>query len=337
MTKRSSTVALISLAAGALALGGCWKPTSYYDQQRDATLSEIQAGDNFVLAAEAAIRAGDRPRALAEFGRAIEVNPRLTSAHLGMADVYRIDGDYTRAEQGYKRAADIEPRNFDAQYYDGLMLHVLNRVVDAVQAYLRALAVRPEDFNANLNIGAAYFQLNEFVQALPYASKAARLDPKNGAARFSLGAIYAGLGRHQEAIAEYEQALDNNAEMPGGQLLLNLSTSYGALGRYEEMRNTLDRLVRSAPTPAAYERLGFAHFRSGDIPAAIASYQQSLRLDPDYYPALNGVGVCELNNYLWSDRNDIPARDRAFTVLRRSLVLNRNQPKVQDLLTRYNQ
>ena len=45
---------------------------------------------------ETAIRDGDTDRALAAFARAIEVNPRLTSAHMGMADIYRMRGDYSR-------------------------------------------------------------------------------------------------------------------------------------------------------------------------------------------------------------------------------------------------
>lgn len=293
-------------------------------------------GEDFVAAAEAAVRAGDKRRALAEFSRAIEKNPKLTSAHLGMADIHRVDGDYAKAQAGYRRAAEIEPRNFDAQYFDGLMLHVMNRINEAISAYLRALSVRPNDFNANLNVGAAYYQLAEYSQALPYAMNAVRIDPKNGPARFSLGSIYAGLSRHGEAVAEYEQALDNNADLPAT-LLLNLSASYGAIGRFSEMRNTLQRLVKLQPSPAAYERLGFSLFRLDNIPEALSAYAEALKLDADYYPALNGVGVCELNTYVWSDKNDVAARDRAFTALRRSLVLNRNQPKVLDLLSRYAQ
>ncbi|MBL0869702.1 MAG: tetratricopeptide repeat protein [Phycisphaerales bacterium] len=317
-----------------LTLGACGTRGGSGNSNNEALIDSGEGGD-FVAAAEAAVRAGDKRRALLEFSKAIEKNPRLTTAHMGMADIYRLDGDYGKAEQGYRKAAEIEPRSFDAQYYHGLMLHVLNRVSEAIGAYLRALSIRPDDQKANLNLGAAYYQLAEYAQALPYASKAVALDPKSGPARFSLGAVYAGLGRHSEAIAEYEQALDSSdSDMPS-QLLMNLSASYGATSRFAEMRNTLQRLIKLQPTPAAFERLGFAEFRMENIPAALSAYREALKLDPDYFPALNGVGVCELNTYLWSDKTDIAARDRAFEALRRSLRLKPNQPKVQDLLTRY--
>lgn len=295
-------------------------------------------GRNHVAAAEAALRAGDKERALAEFARAIQVNPRLTTAHMGIGDIYRMDGDYVKAEQAYGQAAAIEPANFDAQYYHGLMLHLLDRITEAIQAYLRALAVKPNDFMANLSLSTAYYQLDENNQALTYGLKAVELDPKDGPARFNLGAIYSAMGRHAEAVKEYQQAAElMELNTP---LLMNLAESLGRLQRYDEMRNTLEQLVRTEPSAAAYERLGYAQFKLGayddsQYDAALASFQKALEIDPEYYPALNGVGVCYLCEWVWSDQRNAEARTRGLAALRRSLQLNRNQPQILELLTRY--
>lgn len=286
-----------------------------------------------VLAAEDAIRAGDKERALMEFQRAIEINPNLTTAYIGMADIYRMDRDYNNAEVRYSRAAQLEPRNFDAQFYHGLMLHLLDRVTEAVQAYLRALAVRPDDFRTNLNLATAYYQLDENRQALPYAQKAVELGPQDGPARLNLGAVYAALDRHQDAVREYQQAAEL---MPlNSSLLLNLAESLGRLERYEEMANALEQAVKIGPTPAVYERLGFARFKLGDFAAAKDNFQKSLDLDADYYPAMNGLGVCLMNDWIRSDKADRAARDRAVDLLRRSLQLDPDQPQIREILTRY--
>lgn len=293
---------------------------------------------SYVTAAEAALRAGDKERALAEFARAIQVNPRLTTAHMGVGDIYRMDGDYAKAEVAYGQAAAVEPTNFDAQYFHGLMLHLLDRITEAIQAYLRALAVKPEDFNANLNLSTAYYQLDENTQALTYGLKAVELNPKDGPARFNLGAIYSAMNRHAEAVKEYQQAAElMELNTP---LLMNLAESLGRLQRYDEMRNTLDQLVRTEPSAAAYERLGYAQFKLGtyddaQYEAALQSFEKALELDPQYYPALNGVGVSYLNQWVWSDQRDAEARAKALSALRRSLQINRNQPRILELLTRY--
>lgn len=291
-----------------------------------------------VESAEAAIAAGDKSKALAELARAIEINPRLTTAHLSMGDIYRGEKNYVQAERAYRRAAESEPKNFDAQYLHGLMLHLLDRLGEAIGAYLRALDLQPNDFQANLNVATAYFQLGEYTQATPFAERAVRLSPKDGPARFNLGATYAGLGRHADAVVEYQQAAELMELSP--RLLLNLAESLGRLGRYSEMRNTLEQLVRSAPSPAAHERLGFALFKLAEnddslYAAALEQFRKSLELDANYFPALNGVGICELNFYVWSDKNDLAAKDRGLAALRRSVQINRDQPRIAELLGRY--
>lgn len=271
--------------------------------------------------------------ALAEFERAIELNPTLTVAYLGAGDIYRERGDYGLAEQRYGAAATLEPRNFDAQYNHGLVLQLLNRVAESVRAYLRALAIREDDFNANLNLATAYLQLGEPNQARPFAERAVRADAGSGPARVNLGAVYAAMGQHTAAVIEYQQAAELMTLTP--ELLLNLADSLGQVERYEEMAATLDQLIRLAPSAVAYERLGSARFRLKRYDEALAAFQRAAEMDPGHFPAWNGVGVCLLNRYLWSDKQDDPARQQAVEALRRSLRLEPGQTRIVELVRRY--
>lgn len=272
--------------------------------------------------------------ALAEFERAIAINPELTVAYMGAADIYRRQGDYEAAERHYGSAARLEPRNFDAQYFHALTLQLLDRIAEAIRAYLRALSIRPNDFDANLNLATAYLQAGEPAQALPYAERARSLQPGSGPARVNLGAIYAALDRHEEAVIEFQQAAELLEHTP--ELLLNLADSLGRTGRYAEMANTLTRLLEIDPQSAiGYERLGSAQFRLGQYDEALASFRRATELDPEHYPAYNGVGVCRLNAYLWSNKTDRAALRDAQAAFRRSLQINQNQPRIKELLTRY--
>lgn len=329
------TALSLGVTGSAAMLGGCKSSNTGKPEASDAVVKKPASAEGmaYVQSAEQAVREGDLDQALVEFQKAIEVNPTLTSAHMGMADIYRMRGDYGRAEEKYARSAQLEPRNFDAQYYHGLMLHLLDRLTDAVQAYLKALSLRPNDFKANLNLATAYYQLDENEQALPYAKKAVELNPEDGAARFNLGAIYAAMDRHTDAVREYQQA----AELMelNSSLLLNLAESLGRLERYDEMVNALTQSIKTDPTAAAWERLGFAKFRMGKFDEAKAAFESSLKLDPDYYPALNGLGVCRLNDWIRSGRNDTKAKEAGLSALRRSLQVHRDQPQILELVTRY--
>jgi len=327
------------LVVGALAtsgLGGCgWfrsKQSPMVDAAPQRPLPPADAGIALENA-KSLSAGGDRARALAEFRRAIEINPELTEAYLGAGDLYMEEGDYGSAEPLFAQAAKVEPQSFDAQYKHGLALHLLDRVVEAIGAYVRALRINPNSFEANLHLSTAFAQLGEFDQALPYAERTVELDPRSAEARRNVATIYRSLNEHEAAVAELQQAAELMELTP--ELLMELSDSLGKLNRYAEMVVTLEQLVEKAPTPGAYERLGFAQFRLERYEEAEANFDSALELDPSYYPALNGVGVCLLNKYILSGRKDNKSLDRAVSMLRRSLRVKRDQPRVVQLLGRY--
>lgn len=278
-------------------------------------------------------RQGLYDAALAELRRAVEINPKLTPAYLSMGDIHRELGDFSEAERAYGRAAAAEPQSFDAQYLHGLALQLLDRVVEAVRAYLRALTIRPDDFNANLNVATAYLQLGEPRQARPYAQKAVQLRVDSAAARVNLGAVYAALNQHEDAVVEYRQAAELMKLTPD--LLLNLAESLGKAGRLAEMQTTLEQLVRTKPSAIAYERLGSCLYRQEKYDDAIAAFRKAVELDDTHYPAHNGVGICLLNRYIWSERTDTAAKEEALRHLRRSLQIERRQPAIVSLVSQY--
>lgn len=290
-------------------------------------------GSSEVNRAQMYVSQGDYQKALEEFEKAIASNPRLTVAYMGAGDIYRQQGDYPNAEKRYATAADLEPANFSAQYLYGLVLQLQQKIGEAVRVYLKALAIRPEDFNANLNLGTAYLQLNEPSQGLAYAERAVRLEPKSAAARANLGAIYSALNRNEDAITEYQQAAELTPLT--GPLLLNLADAYLKAEHYEEAANTLEQLLKSESSAAAQERLGTALFRLRRYEDSLAHFRAALDIDPNYFPALNGAAVCLLNQWYFSEMKDAPARQEAVSMLRRSLQIERNQPQILDLLSKY--
>jgi len=318
-------LALTLTVAGGL--GGCSMSSAAQVRKADLRAREYVAQ---------AVQLSDKglvDEAIAQLQLAIKENPTLTTAHVNLGALYQVQGDYKSAEASYREAVAIEPRSFDGQYGLGLVLQLMDRLGEAVASYLRALAIDPEDFHANLNLATAYLQERHPRQALPYAEQAVALDPENGPARVNLGAIYATLGDHERAIQSYQAAAElMDLTAP---LLLNLADSLGETGRYQEMVNTLGQLLKMEPSAQAYERLGYAYFRLDRLNEALPAFAKAVELDPKHYPALNGMGVCLLNRYLRSDRTNTDARREGVEALRRSLRLNRRQPRIVDLVSRY--
>jgi tetratricopeptide (TPR) repeat protein len=279
---------------------------------------------------------GDIGSALAELERAIAFNPRFTPALLEAGDLHLEMGEVGLAERSFAAAARAEPRNFDAQFRHAAALRTLGRTEEATRAYLRALSIRANDYDAVLGLSTAYLESGNPEQALPYAQRATEARPRSGEARMQLGTVYAALTRHEEAVIEYRQAAELLPK-PAPGLLLNMAESFNELGRYAEMVGALTEVVAAEPTPVAYERLGSGLFRLRRYDESLAAFKASMDLDPTYPPALNGLAVCELNNYLWSGKADGPARERAVEAMRASLKADRSQPRIIELLRRYSQ
>lgn len=277
---------------------------------------------------------GDLAQALLELERAIAFNPQFTLAFLESGDIYLEMAQYELAERQFAKAVRAEPRNFMAQYRHGQVLHRLGQLEDANRAYLRALSIRPADFDANLGISIVLLEMGRAEQALPYGQRAVRSEPPSGRARMHLGNVFAAIDRHEEAVVEYQQAAEM-MDAPTAGLLLNMAESLNQLKRYAEMVGALDQLVRLEPDAIGYERLGSGLFRLRRYEESLAAFAQSADHDPNHYPAYNGVAVCELNQYLWSSKTDGGARERAVDAMRKSLRLERQQPRIVELLRRY--
>lgn len=337
-----------SLSTAAL-LGGCassrsGKPQAGTAQDKQAQLaaaldqprsrSQQDAATMAVKKANQYLADGRSDDALAEFERAIESNPTLTVAFMGAGDIYREKGDYGNAEIRYGKAAELEPQNFDAQYLHGLTLQLLSRAGDAVKSYLRALTIKPDDFNANLNIATAYLQLRDATEAVAYAERAVRIKSDSAPARTNLGAVYYALTRYEDAVIEYQQA----AELAPltGPLLLNLADALGKSGRIAESVNTLQQLVKTSPSAVAFERLGAGYFKLRRYEDSKSAFNRAIDIDGNHYPAINGSAVCLLNQYFFSNEKDEAARLEAVRLMRRSLQIERQQPKIVELLGRYN-
>lgn len=296
---------------------------------RTPTASQLQR----VADANSLKESGDYDTALAMFQDILAENPTVTTAYLGIGDIYIIKKDYEKAEPAYGRAAKLEPRNFDAQYGHGLALQMLNRFLDAIRAYHRALTIDPDSVNANLNMAVTYLQMNEAQSAITFAERAVALDPGNGSARINLGAAYERVGDNAKAIDQYLAAMELVEHTPP--LMMNLINALAAEKRYQEAVNTAENLVKIDQTANAYERLGWSYFRLSEFDKSLAAYQQAVSIDPSHWQSHNGIGVNMLNKWLLSKKQDRDSMKAARDAFRKSLRINRDQQKLITLMSTY--
>ena len=337
MTRRPWMTTIAVCAAFAMGAAGCKTVQEFPEPAEPPTIEVAEPSlvqIESLAEAEAAKEAGDYDQALRLFQEILAENPTITTAYVGIGDIYMVKKDYEKAEPAYGRAARLEPENFDAQYGHGLALQMLRRFVEAVRAYQRALDIRPTDTRANLNLATVYLQMDEPDRAVSFAERAVQADPASGPARANLGAIYEKLGRYAEAVEAYDAALELMGNQP--RLMINQINALTKQKRYREAANTALALVRIEPAAEAYERLGWCYFKLKEYDKSLEAYRTAVDIDAAHWPALNGVGVNALNTWLLSDKRNAQAKLEARDAFRQSLRVNPDQQRVVKLLLNYN-
>lgn len=334
MTTRRPHHTAAALIACALALPVASCTTS--DTARQGERPGMRLND-FVVEADSALEMGERDEAIRLLAAAIEANPEFTPAYVRLGEIQFEDANYDGAERTYSSLVRLEPRVFDHQYFHALALHHLERLSEAVRAYLRALALEPASFDAHLNLSTAYLQLDEHAQSLPYAREAVEIDPDSGTAWANLGAALTGLDARDadlEAVRAFETAAELTEADPE-YILKNWAIVLGRLDRFREMINVLERSLEISESAFAWERIGFARFKLREFENAELSFRSALQVDPNHYPARNGLGVCLLNDWIADGRNNNALKREAIDHLRASLRVNGQQPKIVNLLSRF--
>ncbi len=313
---------------GLIGLSACDAPRKADRAGRDAVPPEQRLERAAELKQQGLVDA-----AVAEFGLALEDNPQLTDAHLGMGDIFRERGDYNLALNAYRRAVKTAPDRYDTHYYLGLTQQLLGQVEQAIASYRQALAIAPDRPEVSRDLASALLQSGQIGQAQAIALRATRLDPDSQAAWCNLAAAYQLTGRYEQAIACYREAAELD-RLPDA-VLPSFADAHLRLGNYPRAINLLNNLVESNPDALAHERLGYALFKLKRFDEALVQYRAALQLEPDDVSALNGLGATLMTMYIQSNRRKTEYREQAYEAWRRSVRLRPDQHHILDLMARY--
>jgi tetratricopeptide (TPR) repeat protein len=111
---------------------------------------------------------------------------------------------------------------------------------------------------------------------------------------YRLGEGYLTLGEVQTAVDWLERSVALAPEHLRFQT--KLGSAYLALGRFDDSRNVLDRVLEATPSSAtAWNDRGFVRLNQGDIEGGEEDFRQALLLDPDLEEALGNLASLLFN------------------------------------------
>lgn len=154
---------------------------------------------------------GDIYNSIADYNRAININPNDASAYVNRGAAWAKQGKITLAITDYDRAIKIDPDSEEAFFNRGLALQKTREYQNAISDYKRVLEINPQNSKALNNLAwllatCPNKKYCDGVQALQLAKKAVELDPAPNNLG-TLAAAYAATGNFNNAVNTQKKAI----------------------------------------------------------------------------------------------------------------------------------
>jgi tetratricopeptide (TPR) repeat protein len=195
--------------------------------------------------------------ALASFQKALQLDTSFALASARLALVYSRTGNEQAARQ---EIANAVVKSFSSSKQEQLFIRLLDH--------------------------ALYFRNQEAAAA---ADSLIALSPKNAEAYMFRGNFFEMNKDFDAGLEMYRKGIE--ADTSYAMTVMSLGYAYSARGELENAIEQMERYIRLVPD-AADPRASFADilFRAGRYDEALAQYNESLKLKPDYWYAINRIG-----------------------------------------------
>ena len=203
-------------------------------------------------------------------------------------------GDLDGAVANYDKAIALDPASWVAHINRGNALRLKTDPKGAIAEYDIALGLKP-DLNAALRGRATARQMQGDLRgAVADASAALRIDPHDAEALLTRGTAFRLLGDADKALADYEEATLAAPDQAGawldrGALLMERGSLAAAIESFDK---TIALNPRS--NPEAYNNRGAAQSQNGDFVRAAADLDTALRLGPSHEGVYGNRGFVRL-------------------------------------------
>jgi protein O-mannosyl-transferase len=151
------------------------------------------------------------------------------------------------------------------------------------------LAKNPNSWLGHCKLGVVLFQKGRVDDAVAQYQKALEINPNYVAAHYNLGNALFQKGQLDEALAQYQKAVEidpNDAEAH-----VNLGNALLQKGQLDEAVAQFQKALEiNANDAEAHYNLGNAFFQKGQLDEAVAQFQKALKIDPNSFPTHYNLG-----------------------------------------------
>jgi len=255
---------------------------------------------------------GNQAQALQDYEKALSIDPSLAFVHMNLGIYYYEQGDYQKAFDEYNLARVIDPTRSAAWAAMSGAQGALGRYGECIENASKAIEMNGEEWLAYSSRAFCYTRIGNVAAATAdyeiYLSQSANdskawysyaisqsdmgdlqgamdsytrsleLDPSYYPANINRGLVYTDLGRYNEALADFNRALESG-DIPAA--YSGRGTVYYWLKRYDEAISDLELATEMMPNrPHSYCMLALTYFETGRYQDSLEAAERVNQIEP---------------------------------------------------------
>ena len=212
-------------------------------------------------------------------------SPKSSPLLVLAANTYGTIGDMQKAESTYEALLQVDPTNIEAFSKLGLLYHSQGRLEEAKNKYESLARHQDRPVTALTLLGMIFELQKNTKEARARYQRALDFEPKAAVAANNLAWIYAETGDSLDMALQLAQSAKSG--LPDNpQVNDTLGWIYYKKGMASLAVTFLEEGTRKGPpNPDTLFRLGLAYLKTGDKKNAQASFEQALKLNPQFQEA----------------------------------------------------
>jgi tetratricopeptide (TPR) repeat protein len=247
--------------------------------QRDASFALAYAGlgEAYWRQYEIASRPESVDLAQKACRRALAINDLLAPVHVTLGLVDLGTGHAAEALADFKRALALDPRGADARLGVANALTALGRLQEAESTYREAIDLRPDYWGAYNDLGRFYHGQGRYAEAEAQFRRVVELTPDNARGYSNLGGVYHMMGRDDEALAMLRRSLAIRDSVAAAS---NVGTIEFYRGRYPESARAFEQAAKAGASDyQIWYNLAAAYYWAPELrPKAESAYGRAIEL-----------------------------------------------------------
>jgi tetratricopeptide (TPR) repeat protein len=227
-----------------------------------------------------------------ELGEIVALDPEDLDARLELGAAYASIGNTDAALAAYEEVLRRRPKNTVALKVAADLYRGKGEPAKAAAYYEKLRRMAPDDPRPWFLLGASYYEAGRLDAAERMFTEGARFPGMLGDAYSNLGAIAFRRGDAKQAIWFLSRAATRRPGKAG--VRYNYALALNAVQRYDDALREVTAAATAAPQdPEIRFFSGVVALHLGNLDAAAAAFQETLRLDPNHQDAKHNLALLD--------------------------------------------